>query len=257
MKDASMIEPFFSRYAPRQAQGLAKYEQFRRTVLQAIAAGHWEPGSRLPTETEFLALVPFSLGTIQRGLRLLVDDGIVVRKPGFGSAVAKPRQPMSDPWHLRFRNDAGDGTLPLYPTVIARRTLHTGGVWWDALGRPDRGFVMERVIGVGGEFDVYARLYGDSHRLSKLAATPVARLDGINLRQVISKEIGLPITRIQQTVTLEHTPKEVRDLLKGTAARDVIALRALAFVGSSPIYYQEFFIPQTRRELIVSDPERQ
>lgn len=72
--------------------GLPKYLHLREALLTAIEGGHWKPGAKLPTETELSGLTPYSLGTVQRAMRSLVDDGVVVRRKGIGSFVAKKPQ---------------------------------------------------------------------------------------------------------------------------------------------------------------------
>jgi DNA-binding GntR family transcriptional regulator len=53
--------------------GVAKYVQLRNTLADAIAAGSWKVGERLPAEDEIARTSGVSLGTVQRALRMLVD----------------------------------------------------------------------------------------------------------------------------------------------------------------------------------------
>src|SRR5438874_848951 len=79
--------------------GVPKYQRLANALLDGISRGVWRPGDRLPAEEELTELTPYSLGTVQRALRDLADQGLVVRQHGLGSFVAeKPRQ-LQDPWH--------------------------------------------------------------------------------------------------------------------------------------------------------------
>ena len=46
----------------------------REAVLAAIDQGLWQRGAKLPTESEFVAATPSSLGTVQRAMRELAED---------------------------------------------------------------------------------------------------------------------------------------------------------------------------------------
>ncbi|MBK8324837.1 MAG: GntR family transcriptional regulator [Betaproteobacteria bacterium] len=68
--------------------GLPKYVALRDAVVDAVNTGQWPAGTRLPNEQDLAAHLPIALGTIQRALRLLVEEGIIVRRSGHGTFVA-------------------------------------------------------------------------------------------------------------------------------------------------------------------------
>ena len=76
-------DEFLKRYWPQQ-DDLPKHERLRQAITASIADGYWVAGARLPTESEWAAETPCSLGTVQRALRSLVDDGLILRRRGRG-----------------------------------------------------------------------------------------------------------------------------------------------------------------------------
>ena len=62
-------------YGKRGIHGLPKYVHLREALYAAIKAGHWEPGARLPSDSDLTRLTRYSLGTVQRALRDLADGG--------------------------------------------------------------------------------------------------------------------------------------------------------------------------------------
>src|SRR5262249_60060784 len=60
------MQVFFDRFGARAVRGLSKYAALRQAILAAIDQGFWQRGTKLPSETEFVAATPFSLGTVQR-----------------------------------------------------------------------------------------------------------------------------------------------------------------------------------------------
>jgi len=56
-------------------------------LRQAITGGTFRPGSQLPTEAELCAMLGVSRTVVREALRVLEDDGLVVRRHGVGTFV--------------------------------------------------------------------------------------------------------------------------------------------------------------------------
>jgi GntR family transcriptional regulator len=233
-----------------------KYAQLRRAIVSAIEAGYWERGGRLPTETELTRLTPFSLGTVQRGLRALADEGIIERRQGHGSFIAAPRHEMEDPLHCRFIGDDGVSTLPVFPRVLGRRRAGESGPWRPYLGAAARVFCIDRAINIGDEFSVFSSFYADAERLRPLLRMPIAALDSANFKLVMSRELRLPVTGIEHQARIGAFPRRVCAVIDVPVATVGLTLQIAARSGSAAfIYYQEIFIPPNRRTLEIRTAE--
>ena len=67
---------------------LTKYERVRQTLADAIVSGQYEPGQRLPSESELVKSFGASRPTVNRALRELQLAGIIERRAGSGSYVS-------------------------------------------------------------------------------------------------------------------------------------------------------------------------
>jgi GntR family transcriptional regulator len=67
------------------------YYQLQDTLFHAIRAKRWSPGDRLPTESEFSQALGVSRAVVREALKILEDDGDIVRRQGLGTFVADPR----------------------------------------------------------------------------------------------------------------------------------------------------------------------
>ena len=67
--------------------GLSKHERIRQTLAEAIASGQYEPGQRLPSESQLVKTFNASRPTVSRALRELQLSGIIERRAGSGSYV--------------------------------------------------------------------------------------------------------------------------------------------------------------------------
>jgi DNA-binding LacI/PurR family transcriptional regulator len=66
---------------------LPKHERVRQTLTEAIASGQYEPGQRLPSESELVKTFGASRPTVNRALRELQLSGVIERRAGSGSYV--------------------------------------------------------------------------------------------------------------------------------------------------------------------------
>ena len=256
---ASSGSGMLAQFLVHSKPGLPKYTQLSEALLAAIESGHWKPGARLPTEQALARHTPFSLGTVQRALRALVDEGIVVRQQGSGTYVAQSRKAMNAPWHCRFTADDGKSFLPIYPKVVMRKRIRERGSWSEYLDQHgDNVIRIDRVISINDEFSVYSRFYLNADRFGGIMEKPLADLDGANFKAILSREFGLPVTHVAQTMISLRFPDFVCRALKLRKAVAGTLLEIAASAGRDRhVYYQELYIPSSRRRLVVSDIYRQ
>ncbi len=246
---------FFAKFSRPLPPGLPKYAQLREILFSAIREGHWKPGDRLPTESELTRATPFSLGTVQRALRDLVDEGLVVRTQGSGTFVAEGRAPIDAPLHLRFLGGEGEPAfLPLFPKVLARKRIAERGPWSDWLHQKGEDIIrIDRRLSVNGEFNLFNRFYFNADTFPEISDKPLASLDGANLKQLLGRASGAPITLIEQRVSFAKFPPEACRALGLKAGAKGILLESAASAGrANPLYYLESFIPPNGRRLDVS-----
>lgn len=72
---------------PPGATAVSKHEKIRQALADAISSGEYEPGQRLPSESELVKTFAASRPTVIRALRELQLTGIIDRRAGSGSYV--------------------------------------------------------------------------------------------------------------------------------------------------------------------------
>jgi len=246
---------FFDRYSQGISAELPKYAQMREVLFAAIAAGHWKQGEQLPNENALTRMTPFSLGTIQRALRGLAEEGVVERKQGAGSFVARSSRLLPYPLHCRFLNDSKDGFLPVFSTTLHRGRAPRTGPWVDHIDdRGGRVIQIDRRIDINNEFLVYSRFFASERDLGSLLKCPLNKLDGQNFKLMIADEMGLPITSISNHARAQALPDRVAAIVGISPGAMGLYVQAIAASGRRVIYMQDFFIPPTDRLLLLSPP---
>lgn len=67
------------------------YARVKQMVINKILDGEWQPNDRVPSEAELVQQLGFSRMTINRALRELTAEGMLVRMQGVGTFVAEPK----------------------------------------------------------------------------------------------------------------------------------------------------------------------
>ncbi len=65
------------------------YKRIKRLISRNILSGDWKPGDRVPSEHELVDWLHASRMTVNRALRELAVEGMLVRKQGSGTYVAE------------------------------------------------------------------------------------------------------------------------------------------------------------------------
>jgi GntR family transcriptional regulator len=255
MKNETQTKDLLERFVKTGITGLPKYAQLRETILSVIQAGYWKPGEQLPTESELTHLTPYSLGTVQRALRALVDEGLIMRSQGSGTFVAEERASIYAPLHLRFRGDEGDaGFLPLYPKVLSRKRISERGQWSMWLDQKGSDIVrIDRRLSVNYEFNVFSRFYFNASTFPEIAKKPLAELDGVNLKQLLGGVFKIPLTSVDQCVSFVKFTPDICKAISTKLGTQGLRLQSVSSAGrGNPIYFLESFIPPNLRQLDFS-----
>lgn len=84
-------------------------------LLRSIRQARLEVGDRLPTQAELRATTEFSNDTLSGAMRLLTANGVLRRKAGVGTVVARPVCTLEGLWTIGLLTQHGlAGKIPVY-----------------------------------------------------------------------------------------------------------------------------------------------
>lgn len=252
---AAQAALIFKKHWKPQQQAMAKYAQLVEVVQSAIESRDITPGDRLPTESDFAAGTPFSLGTIQRALRILVGRGVIDRRQGVGSFASDTSSRLVAPLQCRIFDDDWLNYLEVFGRVIGRDEIKKKGPWTRYLGdHVDKVLRVHRLLDVSGEFKVLSRFYIDPGKFGVLAEMPKSRLDGTNFRELLDREFGMAIRGFEHSLRVEFFDKKTAKALDCPEGTSGVVLEIVAVSdGQIPLYFQELYIPPNARTLHITD----
>jgi GntR family transcriptional regulator len=246
---------FYEKYRQLEIESLPRYAQLREVIISAIEDRFWGQGDKLPAEVEIARTTPFSLGTVQKALKALVDDGILIRRQGAGTFIAEDRRKMDRPWHCRFESDNEGIFLPVYPKVLLRKRIHSREKWAQLLDPKEMRLIqIDRLIRVGNEFNVYCKIFLNEERFSGFLKKKITDLEQANFKTLIRAEYNLPITHMANNLRVAKLPNTICRAIAVETEMIGLIYEIIASSGrKNPVYYQELFIPPNDRRLHISD----
>ena len=232
--------------------GLPKYLQLRDTLISAIDEGRWRPGDKLPAEDVLAEMTGLSLGTVQRSLRMLVQDNRLVRRHGAGTYVADRQAPLGGPFqHFRFLDDSGERLLPIYTKVVRRFAVTEAGPW-DAWLSSDRLVCIDRIFSINREFDAYVRIYFCSRRFPELNDVDTDALKGVSFKDLISRRYHTPTSSYTQKLQIDVFPDAICKAIKTPAGTTGAQMEIVAQDSrGEAIYVQQVYLPPNSRQLLI------
>lgn len=172
-------------------------------IVQAIEMGQLKEGDRLPSEEELAVQYGVSVGTMQKVLGRLSNEGLVRREHGRGTFVSGHEVAPADVRYLRFMDEQGR-ELTSYVHAHGARQLKRKGPWSEFLG--GEAFVrVDRTINVGGRQDLYSEFWMREEDFRQLGGVQRDELER-NLRELIQQRLALPTLRIDQWIRFAPMP---------------------------------------------------
>jgi GntR family transcriptional regulator len=105
------------------AKGGPLYQKVREQLRQRIVRGFWKPGDLLPTEPDLGEQFGVSAGTVKQALLSLARDGLIIRRAGKGTFVARLDGSRSFARFFRFRDAPSGENLDPTIRVVETRVL--------------------------------------------------------------------------------------------------------------------------------------
>ena len=226
---------------------MPRYHRIALALRERITASGHGPGERLDNQRSLAREFGVTLMTLRQALDLLEREGLIARRHGLGTFVARP---AIDYDILHLRTLAGD--LSALGEDVATRFLRSHFAVADRwvaepLGLPERAsvFVLERLRLVDGEPVSFQASYLPGVLGEEIAKA--ADLTVTPLRQVLAHKLGIEISTARETVSavsLERRAAQVLGCRPGIAA--FRSDRVSAGPDGTAVVYDRVFIPGDR-----------
>ncbi len=228
MREGTDLTPIVQRFNRSDVLGIRKVPKYlllSNALLEGIEAGDYRSGAKIPSERNLIAALPVSLGTVQKAMNELVEQGVITRQPGKGSFVSGTETlrgakniPETDLLHFRFRAADDGALLPVRLNVVGIEKIDLDASaplppWARYLG-VDTAFIrIERILDVAGQFKGFCQFYLPFEPYKALLKYSKEDLSGTSLRVLLDKECNLPTLSFEHHIRSQFLPDKACDYL--------------------------------------------
>lgn len=246
------VAPILAAFARSSRARGAKYLWLHAAISECVDRGELRPGARLPSEESLAHRLSLSVGTVQKAMQALREDGLLERRQGAGTFIVDPSIDFYDLWHFCFLADDGESYLPLTAKALAMGCTSDDGPWRRHMPDVANFVTVRRLINVNGEFQILSDFYFNGDRFGDLADLPLSAFDRIVLRNLLSERYAVRTKSARQHLQCASISAEDCKLLKLRAGAVGITLETFGRdFKEAPIYYQRVVIPQNDRRLVI------
>lgn len=208
-----------------RASPVPLYFQVARQLEQAIESGTLPPGSRLDNEIALAGELGLSRPTMRQAIQYLVDKGLLVRKRGVGTHVARARVRRPVGLTSLFDDLTSSGQEPT-TAVLSHTVEAASGVVATALEVPEGTPViaLERLRSTNGE--PLALMH--NHLRADLVPLQPELLEQRGLYEVL-REAGVALASASQSIGARRATAAEAKLLDETRGAPLLTMRRTAF----------------------------
>jgi GntR family transcriptional regulator len=164
-------------------------------LRNAIVRGVYRPNSQLPAESELMKMLGVSRTVVREALRVLEDDGLIIRRHGVGTFVRK--HPIVHNLNFNYGTTEMIKSAGLRPgnAILEVRQIPADQEVADALELPLGAPVVlvERLRTADGKPVVHAREYLSPDLVGDLDLATLLGTEKGSLYQVVQSNLGLSI----------------------------------------------------------------
>ena len=204
-------------YAPLKAALQAsgddpKWRRLVNGVRDAVRLGQFRPEDRVPPEAEISRALAVSVGTVQKAMHALVEDGLIVRNRRTGTYIADRRSQVDRVYVYRYR-DPQTGALKMpFVRTLDIRVETSSGPWSEALDDTDL-VRVDRLIWVEGDPPAFNSLFLHREHGERLLSMQIQDLHGSSCHRVLAEQFNLPTLRMEHRVTCRALSERASEML--------------------------------------------
>ena len=225
-------------------------------VREKVYAKEWGIDEPIPSEHDLMELLGLSRGTVQKGIRQLVDEGLLVQQRGRGTFVTSPVMARPASGHLlSFAESMGEQGIPHTTKVVTQELRNASKLCAQKLGivEGDPFLYLERVRSVAGE----PVMYIESHlNLSVCRGLDAANFVTESVFAAIERTSGQAIGRSEVSYSARVAGSRRGGLLACDEHAPVLQMEQLVHLADdTPVEWGGVWLPANRC-VIVSEASR-
>jgi len=211
------------------------YHQLKELLVEKIESGEWDPGHQLPPELHLAAEFQVSRATVRQAMQLLAAQGLIERRQGLGTFVARPK--ISHNLLSAFTSGAdiaAAGTVPHIELVSFTSVPAPQNVKVRlGLAAHEKVWELKRAICSGEEPIMLITSWLPTALFPALDEKGLERL---SLRHVLRSEYGIEAGSQHKEVEITVLDETEADILKGRVGMPALLVTYLSRLPDGRAY---------------------
>jgi GntR family transcriptional regulator len=229
--------------------GTRAYERIQHAVLHEIQNHQLKPGDPVASERELARVHDVSPMTARHALAVLERDGVVERRPGAGTFVARPRIHFNK--LMSYTEQMGSRGLAARSKLILNKITEDDHEVAARLGLPmaSRLVKIERVRYAAGEPFALETCYPPANEFSGIVDAPLARS---SLFATLEHDYAVEIAYADEEVDATVAEGRVAQLLGVPKGDSLLRIRQVIYSSKGkPVIYVLGFYRSERHSLLI------
>jgi len=207
------------------------YKEVRRTLLQCLAKGEWQPGDQLPPEPELAGRFGVAIPTVRAGVADLVAAGVLIRRQGKGTFVARHDSRLQE---FRFSNilNNRNENISTNRTKVTMRKIkadpETAQILQLGSGDSSLVYRINSVLDAEGTPVGLMELILPASLFSRLKKTDLEQSKD-NLYSVYQRVCGITVLRMEERVYARSADRSTTKLLNIKPKDPIMVVDRVAF----------------------------
>lgn len=211
---------------------LPLYREVKEKLIQALAAGEWKPGGRIPVEAELGKRYGVGIATVRAAVGELEAAGILARKQGKGTFVSEHANNTRLYRFFNLVGSDGEREIPSRSVISVRRDQPTAEeAELLALSRYGKTRDVQRVriaFSLRGQKVGVSDVTLPAGLFPRLTASGV-RGESVTLYAMYQSNYNVNVVNVTADIAAESAPRDVARLLGIAAGRPVLTIHRKAF----------------------------
>lgn len=213
----------------RAGTDLPLYKEVRRTLLQCLAKGEWKPGDQIPPEPELAARFGVAIPTVRAGVTDLVAAGVLIRRQGKGTFVARHDSYTQEFRFSNIMNERGENISTTRTRVSMQKVkADPDTAQMLQLGFRDSVYRINSVLEADGRPVGLMELVLPASLFSKLTRTDLEQSKD-NLYSVYQRVCAITVLRMEERVCARNADRTTAKILGIKPKDSILVVDRLAF----------------------------
>ena len=228
-----------------------KYLRLVAAFSECVVSGQFQPGQRVPTETDLADALPVSVGTIQKALAKLASDGLVVRHRKTGTFIAERRSQVNEVFVYRFKDPETGKTMLPFVRTLAVEVDETIGPWQKILSSP-KTVRIDRLVWFDEQPPAFSSVYFKYEHGQEFLEIPLEDLHGLSVHRRLIEQFNLPTIRMEHSIACRSlSDNACQELMLPQKTIGLVWNITDYSIGDMPLLFQRYQLPPGHRPLEI------